>query len=294
MKPNYALVALVALVAAAVSALTTLALHHQTAPAPREIPAVAPRNDQEVLSRRVAELEREMARLEAPIVAPDDDRQPVDDLAVLVRREVERWMDERGAGAGDAAAVQRRPSEAGLLEQLVDQRLSDAQRAEVLRSLRERGDLDEAIARLEQLAAVAPHDAGAQYLLGQAYIEKIVEGVDGPTAGELAAQADAAFDQALAADPSHWEARYAKASSLGYWPAATGKKGEMIEQLETLVQQQATLPSQAKFVQSHVLLGTAYQQMGNEEKAKQAWLLGLQYHPNDESLEQLLGALEQP
>ena len=154
--------------------------------------------------------------------------------------------------------------------------------------------MDEALARLEERAALEPANAEAQYLLGQAYVEKIQDGVDGPTAGELAAKADAAFDQALGADPYHWEARFDKAVSLTYWPPSSGKQGEAVAHFKTLIAQQGPSGSDPKHAQPHILLGSTYQQMGLTDKALEVWQAGAALFPNNAVLAQHVASLQDP
>ena len=59
-------------------------------------------------------------------------------------------------------------------------------------------------------------------------------------------------------------------------------------QAEILVAQQAGMPKEAHFAQTHLLLGNLYQQSGNLDKAKAAWAAGLALFPDDAELKHKL------
>lgn len=159
------------------------------------------------------------------------------------------------------------PTEAmNLWEQIVDQGLDD-----------------EVLALYRAAAEAAPNDPEAQFALGQALIGRTQQAT-GPMAGVYATQADEAFDRALELDPTHWEARFTKAMSLSFWPPNLGKQPAAIREFETLIEQQAGMPAEPAFAQTHFTLGNLYQQNGQPEKAMEIWQAGLALYPNNQEL----------
>jgi len=68
--------------------------------------------------------------------------------------------------------------------------------------------------------------------------------------------------------------------SLSFWPPVFGKQGEAIRQFEILVDQQADLPRDARYAETHLLLGNMYRQIGEEEQSLAAWQHGLELYPD--------------
>jgi len=206
---------------------------------------------------------------------------------------VARWMAEHGSAAGAAplAADESAAATDDSLEQalaLLDGDLSDTERQRLWRKFAEQGLTDAIVAAWEERAARAPNDPDMQVSLGEIYLNKIFEVGNSPEAGVWATKADRAFDKALAIDDHHWEARFAKAVSLSFWPPVFGKQGEAIQHFETLVAQQAAAPREDRYAQTHLLLGNMYSQTGEEAKAIAAWQRGLEIFPENEELQKQL------
>ena len=263
-----------------------------------------------------ADVARLSAAVESLRTQQDDVRAALDALALQVGTSagqgavsagdvdaaVARWMDAREArqAVEDAAAASAAVGDAALaaldvdeaFEKLLDPDMKDAERQELWKKLREAGLLEEVIARMEAFAAARPHDAGAQVMLGEAYLQKIFEVGNGPEAGVWATKADKSFDAALAIDPQHWDARFAKAISLSFWPPMFGKQAEAIQNFETLVAQQENQPSKPEFAQTYLWLGNLYLQQGKSDQAKDAYAKGLAKFPDDEDLLKQLGLVQ--
>lgn len=146
------------------------------------------------------------------------------------------------------------------------------------------GLVDDLVAYYEGMAAQHPNDPDWQVAAGGAYLQKLFTVGTGPAAGEWAMKADKAFDKALELDENHWDARFAKASSLSHWPAVFGKQPEAIKHFETLIAQQAQGPQKPIYVQSYLLLGNLYQQNGQLQKAMATWNAGLAMFPGNGEL----------
>ena len=106
---------------------------------------------------------------------------------------------------------------------------------------------------------------------GRAYLQKLFTVGGGPEAGVWGTKADKAFDGALAIDDHNWDARFAKAVSLSFWPPMLGKQNEAIKNFEVLVEQQSAQSSKSEFAQTYYFLGNMYTQTGDKDKAL-VWL----------------------
>lgn len=254
----------------------------------------------ESLSAQVARLaERETSldaaleelRAGSELVAPAAARVAPSEIEAAVARWMERMPAESlGAGAPAPAEAQA-PLEdrvAAALARLDGGGLSDLEWQALWREFAEQGLSDELVAAFEARAAAAPNDPDAQVAVAGAYISKILEVGSSPEAGMWATKADQALDRALAIDDHHWDARFTKAMSLSFWPPVFGKQGEAINQFEILVEQQAGLPREERFAQTHLLLGNMYRQIGEEEQALAAWRQGLELYPDHPDLQSQL------
>jgi hypothetical protein len=177
------------------------------------------------------------------------------------------------------------------LQTLVSPQASYAQKQAAWKQLQDTHQLDQAITDLTQAAKADPSSAEYPAALGQAYIQKLRTTEDTREKVMLAMQADQSFDQALNVDPSNWEARFWKASSLSYWPAEMNKSGEVIDNLVTLVEQQEIQSLQPQFAQTYVLLGEQYQKAGYADDARQAWQRGARLFPDNNTLREKLAGL---
>src|SRR5437899_1230557 len=126
------------------------------------------------------------------------------------------------------------------VDSLVSLQSSHQLRRDVLKQLSNSGQLDQAIADLEQRMANNPNAAEYPTALGQAYLEKCATTKDVREQGILAMQADKVFDTALSLDPANWEARFTKAVAMSYWPPMINKGEEVIKHFQTLIDQQET------------------------------------------------------
>jgi hypothetical protein len=150
------------------------------------------------------------------------------------------------------------------------------------------GQIDAAIAELQQRATDNPNDPEIPTTLGEAQLNKLVAikeaGGDLNDMGILAMQADQSFNAALKIDPQNWEANFVKASSMYYWPADPSRDADVVQRLSGLIDQQETMTAQPQFAQTYLVLGNEYQKIGQPDKAAATWQLGLTKFPNDPAL----------
>lgn len=204
-----------------------------------------------------------------------------------LQRAIAAYFDEHGIPAigVDGEAV---PAEAETMEDLVAM-LADADELEakaIWKRLVEEGRDDELLEYLQANADANPNDPDVQLELGNAYLARTELAGAGMEAGLYATKADAAFDAALEADPEHWEARFTKAAALSFWPPVLGKQPAAIQQFEILIGQQNGAAPQPHHAQTHLLLGTLYQQTGQPDKALATWQSGLELFPDHSDLAQ--------
>jgi tetratricopeptide (TPR) repeat protein len=211
---------------------------------------------------------------------------------------VERWLAERGqpaAVAGDGASpASSDPAGAaddglpatveGVVALLSDPSLSEDERQEIWQKLRDAKRLDAVVEWFEENAAEHASSPDAQVQVGEAYVAKIIEAGNGPLAGTWALKADAAWDRALELDPAHWDARFAKAIGLSFWPPIFGKQPEAIRQFETLLGYQEQAQLEPDHEQTYILLGNLYVQAGRTDDAQALWKKGLALFPQSAEL----------
>jgi tetratricopeptide (TPR) repeat protein len=174
------------------------------------------------------------------------------------------------------------------LEILVSARTGYPQKQATWKQLQDTHKLDQLIAELEQQTKRHPRSAVFPAVLGRAYLEKSSTLHEITDQGILAMQADQSFAAALSLDPSNWEARFTKAVAMSYWPPMLNKSQEVIDNFETLIQQQEAQPPQPQFAQTYAWLGDQYQKAGNEKQAQSVWQHGAELYPNDTTLRQKL------
>ncbi len=257
-----------------------------------ETALLAAQDDRERLQQRLEQLERRLAA--APAAPAEAVRTPILDDAAIARA-VEAWMEQHGEelaaaagaaaeGAADEGALPAFADADSAFEALFADGLDFDQRAELWNRIRESGLADQVLEALEQYAEDNPADPDVQLLLGEGYLNKVFEVGNTPEAGAWAMKADAAFDQALQADPAHWEARFTKAVSLSNWPPFLGKQNEAIQHFELLVDQQGSSAAIPAYADTYLILGNLYQQTGRAEDALRVWRQGAALFPGREDL----------
>jgi tetratricopeptide (TPR) repeat protein len=172
-----------------------------------------------------------------------------------------------------------------MLRQLTSRQLTPEQRQALWKQIADAGELDAMIALMEQRTKDDPENSTAHLDLGRAYLQKIFKVGNGPEAGIWGTKADKAFDAALAIDDHNWDARFAKAVSLSFWPPMLGKQNEAIKNFEVLAEQQASQPTKPEYAQTYYFLGNMYTQTGDKQKAIAAWQQGLALFPGNAQLE---------
>ncbi len=222
---------------------------------------------------------KEQMKLESVV----SDRAPASISDDAIAKAVAAYF-ESGKGAAEAPAVDIEAPLGTAAE--IAEMLDSANQVEAMglwKRLVEEGLDDEVLAHYKALAEADPNNPEAQLALGQAYLGRTQEAA-GPMAGFYATLADKALDQALVADPEHWEARFTKATALSFWPPNLGKQPEAIREFEQLITQQSGLAPNPSHAQSHFTLGNLYQQNGQMEKALEVWRNGLALFPDNAQL----------
>ena len=247
----------------------------------------------------------ELAALRADLsrLSSERERAPVPDVDAAVAR----WMAENRPAlaseqtAASAAAAPATAAKAGASADWVSWPADDVaakllaaadddERQLLWEELKKAGRLDELVAWFEHEVEKDPKNPDKHVELGMAYVQKILEAGNSPLAGTWAVKTDRAWDAALELDPKHWDARFAKAIGLSFWPPIFGKQKEAIDHFEILVAQQEESPLEPQFHQTYLMLGNLYQQSGQYEKAAAIWKQGAALFPGDPDLAQKIAA----
>ena len=260
----------------------------------------AAERERDQLRSRLEELERRLLMAPAPEAAG---RTPVIDDAAL-QRAVAAWMEQYGAGLAAAASAEMAETAGAdadappafedvdsAFAALLADGLDFDDRSALWQRIREAGLTEEVLEALEQYAEDNPADPGLQLVLGEAYLDQVFAHGNTPEAGAWAMKADAAFDRALEADPSHWEARFTKAVSLSNWPPFLGKQNEAIRHFELLVDQQGASAASGSYADTYLILGNLYQQTGRPEDALRVWRQGAGLFPDRQDLLDQIAAI---
>ena len=244
--------------------------------------------------KKLEDLSRKVAALEARGPAAGGGRASPAGLAggAAVAGE-DTAVSSAGAAVAEEPAETRETAEVAKAEERIQDYLDElharetprARRQAIWNEIREAGLLDRAIEEFENRARESPRDPDRKSELGLAYLQKVF-GVNDLEKGAWAAKADRAFDEALAINPAHWEARFQKAISLSYWPPIMGKQPEAIRQFETLLSNQEALPARPEFAQTYIFLGNLYHQKGERDKAAETWRKGAGLFPQNRELAQ--------
>ncbi len=295
-KPSFGMVAVTALISAVAGAAGGAFVASNNAPQAAGTAAASPSNDArlEALAAQVRDNSKSIDELLAAVRAlpSADTRVSTDDVALEAA--LARYLAKHPGTATTSAAAApldatlaaraHNGEVADLLSRLLDENLSDDEREGLWREVREKGLLDEVVAQLERRAELDPSNPDRQVDLGNAYLQKVFAAGAGPEAGVWATKADKRFDEALAVDANHWDARFTKAIALSNWPAFLGKQPEAIKHFETLLEQQSAQPKEARYAYTHLFLGNMYLQMGQKDKALSTWEGGLAQFPDNDEL----------
>ncbi|MES1166934.1 MAG: hypothetical protein ABUL68_02935 [Pseudomonadota bacterium] len=196
--------------------------------------------------------------------------------------------------APSAPATEPKPEQPDPFRQTMDLLLSAQtglqQKRALWAQLRQTGQLDRAIAELEQRATSDPASAEYPTALGEAYLFKIETVEDSRDQAILGMKADQRFDAALKLDPANWEAGFYKAAALARWPDNLNKGPEVVQRFTDLIQLQEALPPRPEFAATYLMLGEQYQKAGQTDNARQTWVRGATLFPNSPSLQAKLAA----
>ncbi len=164
------------------------------------------------------------------------------------------------------------------------------QRQAAWKQIMANGQLNDAIAQLQQLSAANPQSADYAGTLGEAYLKKCSLTDDVRQQAILAMNADQLFDTALNLNPSDWEARFTKAVAMSHWPASLNKGQDVVDNFLTLIQQQDSQPAQTQFALPYLKLGDYYQKAGDNSSAVHAWQQGATLFPANDDLKSRLAS----
>lgn len=240
----------------------------------------------EELRTENARLAERLAALPAPVEVQTSRRAPPQDLdaaiAAFMAREFEAGASDgtltlAAGGASDSEA-------AAIAERILSGLVTGVELDALWQKLREEKRIDAVVAEIERAAGSAPSNPDLQTELGRAYLQKLFDVGVGPMAGVWGNKADQAFDQALALDPGHWEARFDKAVALSNWPAFLGKQDEAIRHFELALEHQERAAPRDDHALTYQFLGNLYDQTGDHEKALALWRRGATRFPDDETL----------
>jgi tetratricopeptide (TPR) repeat protein len=236
----------------------------------------------------------------APPSAPAMAESAADPVTVTVPKTKTRQVAQRESRAETAVSNQASSAPApgsveaiaftAAMDTLVSPHSTYAEKQAAWKELKDSGRLADAAAELEQLMANDPKNALYPAALGQAYLKLCGTTTDIRQQAIWAMTADVDFDAALNLDPSNWDARYTKAVGMSYWPASLNKGDEVIQQFNTLIEQQEQQAPQPQFAQTYEWLGKQYQKAGQADAAQQVWQRGAALYPDNSSLQSLLAA----
>lgn len=281
-------VALSVLLAAAAAAAVSLTMRPQADVAPADATAEL-QAEVAALRRTQATLQQELERLRTqPVAAPVAAAAPqrvaasLDDQQVAVA--VEAYLQKRGAGAAAAASGTAAKFDLDTdFDRLAGTNFWSS--PDLWKKAFAAGAMDQVIAKFEALAKANPKDVGAQMDLARAYMAYLQ--LD-QSKWQLSMKADKVFDDVLAIDNTHWEARFTKAVSYTFYPDFLGKKKDAIANFETLVAQQELQPVQPNQAQTYLYLGNLLEQ-SDPQRAREVWARGAQRHPDNAELRQKAG-----
>jgi tetratricopeptide (TPR) repeat protein len=189
--------------------------------------------------------------------------------------------------SGSAPAAVETESERAFREAiatLLSPQSTFTQKQAVWKQLKEAGQMDDAIAELERRVAGNPDSVEDAVALAQAYLKKCGQTDDIRQKAMLAMTADQLLDTALSADPSNWEAQFDKVSSMARWPLELNQGPKVLQQFQTLMQEQESQPAQSQFALTYVRLGDFYERTGDVNEAVQVWQRGAALFPGNTDL----------
>ncbi len=177
---------------------------------------------------------------------------------------------------------------AAAIDTLVSPKSTYMEKQAAWKQILDSGHIEDVLADLEQRATNDPNNPNIASVLGQAYLKACGTTKDIRSQAVWAMQADRAFDTALSLDPANWDARFTKAVAMTYWPADLKKGPEVIDQFNTLIQQQEAQTPQPQFAQTYAFLGRQYEKSGQPDLARQVWERGAALYPDNKKLQDLL------
>jgi len=225
-----------------------------------------------------------MARQAAPAVMLENDRTAVPAVSnEQVAAAVEAYLKRQGSANGAVAAGGDGKPTFDLdadFKKLVGASYWEGDNAALWKKAFAAGRMDEVVKQFEDIAKANPTDIPSQMNLANAYMAYLQ--MD-QSKWQMSMKADGVYDNVLALDNTHWQARFSKAVSYTFWPDFLGKKKDAISHFETLVEQQEKQPVEAHHAQTYLFLGNLLEQR-DPAKAKEIWKKGARRHPDNQEL----------
>ncbi|MFT5463960.1 MAG: tetratricopeptide (TPR) repeat protein, partial [Planctomycetota bacterium] len=154
------------------------------------------------------------------------------------------------------------------------------------KDLADAGLLDTSLAELRRRVEADPSNVSAAIDLAHGAVGAMGTETYGPQMIDFAEQADDAFGMALELAPERNDLRYERAQALAQWPSFLGRRGQAIDELETIIDRGnggAAAPAR-----SYRLLGTLLFEQGAHSEAVDAWQRGAGAFPDHAGLQELL------
>ena len=282
---------------AAIGALTAAGLLSIDRPAaPATATAVSPRAP--LPSDEIRELREQLERLESDWLdvarsAPSA-RTSAESSAseTPLGSEGVRFEVGQQTGSGEPALDEtlEHPDLSSTIAAVFEAGVDTAQARELWAEAAARGQLHELLAAMEERLQDVPETASKHFDRGRAYYaaaRAFPQNVD----GNWWVDSDRAFSLALELDPHHWEARYAKAHNMSFWPTVYGGQAEAVRHFEILAEQQTQMSSEPRHALTYLWLGNLYDQQGRSDLARKTWKRGLDLFPGNDSLQRKLNSL---
>jgi vitamin B12 transporter len=136
-----------------------------------------------------------------------------------------------------------------------------------------------------------PEDADARVGLAQVLIRCQIQHAGMAGVMTIVGEAEALLRAALAAEPSHWTARYTLAVLLRNLPPMLGRTQDAVREFEQLLAVQGTRADSAHFAQPFLQLGDLHDTAGRRTAAIDVWRRGLALFPSHADLTARLTAI---
>jgi vitamin B12 transporter len=142
--------------------------------------------------------------------------------------------------------------------------------------------------RLRALVRAYPTDAGVKVRLARLLTQCRIPLAGFMAAARLSGESNRLLEDALALDPTHWEARFSLALNHFHAPAFLGRGDDARRELERLLAQQGERGDRPNFALPYLYLGRLHARSGRHAEARAVWERGAALFPGDEPLRRAL------